>query len=183
MLKSNDRFYCVDDGIWFESAQATGPWQVSIAVPEGVEDIPPSSPAYNVKYVYVYDHTPDVVYVGYTPGLLLVISLLRVNYLWDRLVLQTLVLLLLLSQTGNLWNLEYTITPGPDGVSHSVSVMAGSAFPFIQEAIMVGGAQVAIDMAIGMDTTTAIDMAIGRAVSMAPGQTGPLPCLAGDQVP
>lgn len=68
VLKSNQKYYCVDDGIWFESDQAEGPWQVSVAVPEGVEDIPPSSPVYNVKYVYIYDHTPDVVYVGYTPG-------------------------------------------------------------------------------------------------------------------
>jgi hypothetical protein len=30
--------------------------------------IPPSSPLYNVKYVYVYDVTPQVVYVGYYPG-------------------------------------------------------------------------------------------------------------------
>ena len=68
VLKSNDKYYCVDNAIWFESEKASGPWQVSVSVPEGVEDIPPSSPVYNVKYVYVYDSTPDVVYVGYTPG-------------------------------------------------------------------------------------------------------------------
>ncbi len=68
VLKSNNKFYCVDNAIWFESDKATGPWEVSITVPEGVEDIPPNSPVYNVKYVYIYDHTPDVVYVGYTPG-------------------------------------------------------------------------------------------------------------------
>lgn len=37
-------------------------------MPEDVQDIPAESPVYNVKYVYVYDYTPDVVYVGYTPG-------------------------------------------------------------------------------------------------------------------
>lgn len=68
VLKSNDKYYCVDDAIWFESPNANGPWEVSVAVPEGVQDIPPTSPVYNVKYVYIYDHTPEVVYVGYTPG-------------------------------------------------------------------------------------------------------------------
>jgi len=68
VLQSKDKYYCVDEGIWFESSQASGPWAVSVVVPEGVEDIPPSSSVYNVKYVYIYDSTPEVVYVGYTPG-------------------------------------------------------------------------------------------------------------------
>ncbi len=37
-------------------------------VPAQVQDIPPESLVYNVKYVYVYDYTPTVVYAGYTPG-------------------------------------------------------------------------------------------------------------------
>ncbi len=35
-----------------------------------MEDIPPSSPLYDVRYVHIYDYTPDVVYVGYLPGYL-----------------------------------------------------------------------------------------------------------------
>ncbi|MBS1975155.1 MAG: hypothetical protein JST13_12455, partial [Bacteroidetes bacterium] len=35
-----------------------------------VESIPPSSPVYNIKYVYIYDVTPDYIYMGYTPGYL-----------------------------------------------------------------------------------------------------------------
>jgi len=37
-------------------------------VPDDVQDIPPDNPHYNVKYVYIYDSTPDVSYVGYTPA-------------------------------------------------------------------------------------------------------------------
>ncbi len=37
-------------------------------MPKAVETIPPSSPVYNVKYVQVYQATPTIVYVGYTPG-------------------------------------------------------------------------------------------------------------------
>ncbi len=45
-----------------------GPWEVSAYRPAQVAAISPQSPVYNVKYVYIYDSTPDVVYVGYTPG-------------------------------------------------------------------------------------------------------------------
>jgi len=68
VIKLDNTYYCVDDGIWFESGNPTGPWKVSDSRPEEVDEIPPSSPVYNVKYVYIYDSTPDVVYVGYTPG-------------------------------------------------------------------------------------------------------------------
>ncbi|MDX5338853.1 MAG: hypothetical protein LPK25_07495 [Cyclobacteriaceae bacterium] len=68
VLKSGKDFYAVDNGIWFVASNAKGPWKVSDQRPKGVEDIPASSPAYNVKYVYIYESTPEVVYVGYTPG-------------------------------------------------------------------------------------------------------------------
>ncbi len=68
VLLINDRYYLCENGVWFESARAMGPWEVSVHVPDDVRDIPPSAPVHNVKYVYIYDYTPDVVYVGYTPG-------------------------------------------------------------------------------------------------------------------
>ena len=68
VLLINDRYYCCDNAIWFESGSPGGPWLVSTEIPESVQEIPPESPVYNVKYVYIYDSTPDVVYVGYTPG-------------------------------------------------------------------------------------------------------------------
>jgi hypothetical protein len=70
VLKMEGRFYACDQAVWYLSDKATGPWQVADAVPAEVQKIPPDSPAYNVKYVYVYDSTPDVVYVGYTPAYL-----------------------------------------------------------------------------------------------------------------
>ena len=68
VLQIENRYYCCDNAIWFESDSPTGPWVVSTEVPESVQEIPPESPVYNVKYVYIYDTTPEVVYVGYTPG-------------------------------------------------------------------------------------------------------------------
>lgn len=62
------KFYCCSDAVWFESGAATGPWALCVSVPREIYTIPPSCHIYAVKYVYVYDSNPDVVYVGYTPG-------------------------------------------------------------------------------------------------------------------
>jgi hypothetical protein len=61
-------YYAVDDGIWFVATAATGPWRVATSVPDVIYTIPPESPVYNVTFVFVYDSTPEVVYVGYTSG-------------------------------------------------------------------------------------------------------------------
>ncbi len=63
-------YYTVDNGVWFQSYNAMGPWEVAVTRPYPVALIPPSYPVYNMKYVYIYDYTPDYVYMGYTPGYL-----------------------------------------------------------------------------------------------------------------
>ena len=68
VMKIGQKFYAVDNGIWFISNYPTGPWEVSDHRPDEVDNIPPSAPVYNTKYVYVYNSTPEVVYVGYLPG-------------------------------------------------------------------------------------------------------------------
>lgn len=68
VLKSGNKYYCVENGVWFEASAAKGPWKVATERPSDVDEIPASSTAYNVKYVYIYDTTPEYVYVGYTPG-------------------------------------------------------------------------------------------------------------------
>jgi len=68
VLQSDGLYYLVEDGVWYVSASPNGPWQVSTQRPAQVDTILPTSPVYNVKYVDVYDSTPSVVYVGYTPG-------------------------------------------------------------------------------------------------------------------
>jgi hypothetical protein len=70
VLKYKDRYYLVDNGVWFESKHPTDDWKVCTERPDEVDLIPPSSPVYNVKYVYIYDVEPDWVYMGYTPGYL-----------------------------------------------------------------------------------------------------------------
>jgi hypothetical protein len=68
VLVISGKYYVCDDAIWFVGPGRNGPWDVATSVPTEVQEIPPESPVYNVKYVYVYDSTPDIVYVGYTPG-------------------------------------------------------------------------------------------------------------------
>ncbi|MBN8874438.1 MAG: hypothetical protein J0H67_16505 [Rhodospirillales bacterium] len=64
----NGVFYALSGGVWFVAAKPTGPWAVADVVPSAIYGIPPSSPLYYVTYVRVYQATPDVVVVGYTPG-------------------------------------------------------------------------------------------------------------------
>ncbi|MBT4520541.1 MAG: carbohydrate-binding family V/XII [Halieaceae bacterium] len=61
-------YYACDDGVWYMGNSATGPWRVAAEVPDAIYQIPASNPHHNVTYVKVYDVTPKVVYVGYTPA-------------------------------------------------------------------------------------------------------------------
>lgn len=61
-------YYAVENAVWFTGAAPVGPWVVATTVPAVIYSIPPSSSLHYVTYVKVYRSTPDVVYVGYTPG-------------------------------------------------------------------------------------------------------------------
>ena len=61
-------YYACDNAVWYRSTSPTGPWTVAAEIPSVLYSIPPSNPHHNVTYVHVYDVTPTVVYVGYTPG-------------------------------------------------------------------------------------------------------------------
>ena len=68
VFKEGARYYACDQGVWYEANSPNGPWKVSVAPPKQVNNLPPTNPHYNAKYVQVYDATDDVAYVGYTPG-------------------------------------------------------------------------------------------------------------------
>src|SRR5439155_756312 len=61
-------YYGCENGVWFQASSPAGPWTVAATVPQVIYTIPPSSRLYYVTFVRVYDSTPDVVYVAYTPG-------------------------------------------------------------------------------------------------------------------
>jgi len=68
VFKYKSRYYACEQAVWYESNSATGPWSVATEIPEAIYDLSPANPHHNVTYVKVYDVTPEVVYVGYTPG-------------------------------------------------------------------------------------------------------------------
>ena len=68
VFRYGNLYYACDNGVWYVSNSATGPWTVATDVPDAIYTIPASNPHHNVTYVRVYDVTPQVVYVGYTPG-------------------------------------------------------------------------------------------------------------------
>jgi hypothetical protein len=68
VIRYRDSYYSCDDGVWYVASGPTGPWKVATEIPKEIYDIPPSNPNHNVTYVHVYETTPEVVYVGYTPG-------------------------------------------------------------------------------------------------------------------
>ena len=69
MLGANN-YYCVQNGVWFQSVSLSGSWKVAGWIPPAIYTIPPSSPYYYVTYVKVYQANSDYVLVGYTPGYL-----------------------------------------------------------------------------------------------------------------
>lgn len=68
VLLYKDLYYVCDNAVWFVGKGPVGPWEVATSIPDEFQKIPPDDPSYNVKYVYIYDVQPDVVYTGYTPG-------------------------------------------------------------------------------------------------------------------
>ncbi len=68
VIKFKATYFCCDSAIWYEATNPSGPWTVSDSIPDAIYKMTPESPVYNVKYVYIYDSTPEEVVVGYYPG-------------------------------------------------------------------------------------------------------------------
>ncbi len=61
-------YYCCNEGVWFVSRTATGPWTLCTSVPSVIYTIPASHPMHNVTYVVVQDTTPTTVIYTQTAG-------------------------------------------------------------------------------------------------------------------
>ena len=78
IIQVGNKYYAADNGVWFTATSPSGPWTVASEVPEQqIQQIPPSSPVYNVTHLHVYQSTPSMVYMGYTPGYMWSFPLLR----------------------------------------------------------------------------------------------------------
>jgi hypothetical protein len=73
------RYYWCNDGIWYDSDLAIGPWYVCSWVPPAIYLIPPSCPYYYVTYCRVFSVTPSAIWFGYYPGY-------RGCYVWGRTI-------------------------------------------------------------------------------------------------
>jgi hypothetical protein len=62
------RYYCCDEGIWYDSEYAIGPWLVSTWVPPAIYLIPPSCPYYYVTFCRIFSVSARAIYCGYYPG-------------------------------------------------------------------------------------------------------------------
>jgi hypothetical protein len=70
VIKVQDKYYLLQQGVWFVSSAATGPWEVADSIPQEIYKIPPESPKYNTTYVYVTDSNSDSVSYAQTAGYL-----------------------------------------------------------------------------------------------------------------
>lgn len=68
VISDGTHYYFCYDAVWYVSSSPHGPWTLTDSVPPAVYSIPPSSPAYHVTQVKVYDTTPTTVTTGYTGG-------------------------------------------------------------------------------------------------------------------
>jgi len=68
VIKVGDKYYVLQNGVWFVGDSPQGPFSVATALPDEIYTIPPASPVYNVTYVRVYETEPDAVWYGYTMG-------------------------------------------------------------------------------------------------------------------
>jgi len=68
VIRVGEWYYACHQAVWFSADSPAGPWIVADEIPDEIYTIPPESPVYNVKYVYVYESTPEIVYVGYYPS-------------------------------------------------------------------------------------------------------------------
>jgi hypothetical protein len=60
-----NNWYAVQNGVWFYSTQATGPWSVTDRVPPEIYSIPPGVPIYHAIHSRVMASSTDVTYYGY----------------------------------------------------------------------------------------------------------------------
>ncbi len=70
VIRIGSRYYLCHEAVWYLADAPAGPWRIADEVPDDIYTLPPRCPIYNVRYVHVFDSTPEIVSVGYYPGYL-----------------------------------------------------------------------------------------------------------------
>jgi hypothetical protein len=68
--ESENNYYACEQGVWYHASFPAGPWTAATSIPADIKTISPDNPHYNVRYVHIYDATPQYIYVGYSSGYL-----------------------------------------------------------------------------------------------------------------
>jgi hypothetical protein len=68
VIRIRDVYYLCLQGVWFFASTPQGPWQTAPSAPKEVQEIPPSSPVYNVTYVAQETLSDGSVEASYTSG-------------------------------------------------------------------------------------------------------------------
>ncbi len=66
VIRAGDTYYACENGVWFTSGSATGPWTVADNVPQSIYSIPSDQPLYNDTYVSVAGSDANTVTYEYT---------------------------------------------------------------------------------------------------------------------
>jgi hypothetical protein len=61
----DERWFAIQNGVWFTATSVTGPWTVTSQVPPEIYAIPPTVPIYSAIHSRVYSSSSDTVYYGY----------------------------------------------------------------------------------------------------------------------
>ena len=70
LKEASGKYFALDNGVWFTGSSPKGPWSVATERPKDVENIPMKNVAYNSKFVFIYEVTPEYTIQGYTAGYL-----------------------------------------------------------------------------------------------------------------
>lgn len=70
VIRHQDKYYLLQEGVWFVSSSPGGPWAVADFVPQEIYKIPPESPKHNTTYVYVTESDKSTVTTAQTAGYL-----------------------------------------------------------------------------------------------------------------
>jgi len=68
VLAIDRQYFLCADGVWFVSSAPAGPWTVAVAIPPAIGDIPPTSPAYHLRFATVESNDPDWTIFAAAPG-------------------------------------------------------------------------------------------------------------------
>jgi len=61
----DERWYAIQNGVWFTATSVTGPWTVTAEVPPEIYAIPPTTPIYGAIHSRVLSSSSDTVFYGY----------------------------------------------------------------------------------------------------------------------